>query len=159
MPPLEEVPSPVLILIAKSVPDLVSLHSLRLASPVCAALLSDVPIGAEIVDEVASLSMAKYNWDIFGYVWQLLQEAESTQTEPIGAIKIPTPHPTAESTLQLLALARVVHDTAHRCLHTLLRRLVALQPRRLIDITFDLRRQRFWKPSNPDFHTTAPATE
>lgn len=89
MPSLEEVPFPVLILIAKSVPDLVSLHSLRLASPVCAALLIDVPIGAEIVVEVASLSMDEENQAIFWYIWQLLQGVELTRmTESLGAARI-----------------------------------------------------------------------
>lgn len=149
MDPFGKIPSPVLIIIAKSAPDLASLHSLRLASPVCAELLTDAELGAEIVEVVATASLARVNRSILAHIWQFLQTPQSTSSHTLELAKqdedATSSPPSAESTLRLLALAGVVHNAAHRCLHTLLQRLIASRPRRLLDTRFDLRRQRFWK--------------
>lgn len=146
----EEFPSEILILIAKNVSDLASLHDLRLASPVFGAHLSDAAIGAEIVTEVAR-SMCHDNQKVFFHIWKLIQPSAPTWPLPSARntakrrFQNSVPMPTAESTLRVLALAKVIHDTAHRSLHGLLRRLVSLRPQRPVDIYIDVRRNRIWK--------------
>lgn len=159
MEAFEKLPSEILVVIVKSAPDLATLHSLRLASPACAALLADQNTGYSIVETVATASLAKDNQIIFGYIWELLQRPEHTWSkapDPTDrnarfciASRFVASLPTAESTLRLLALAKVVHGAAHRCLHTLLQRFTALRPKRPSPEhpNFNLRRQRFWKYS------------
>lgn len=150
MDSFKKIPPEVLFVIAKQVPDLACLHSLRVVSPAWAALLSDQRLGCEIVEAVATASLDDSNRSTFGLIWQLLQRPESVQyTAPDWTWKGQTtvPHvdaallPAPESTLRLLALADVVHHTAHRSLHTFLPRFTALRPQRPKDPSFDLRQQ------------------
>lgn len=173
--PFSDTPFPALVLIAKSVPDLASLHSLRSASPTCAALFTlDDCLGAEIVEVVVSTNMANCSQKIIHIIWELLRHPTTTwsATRELGRFwlspyanhelrQIQPASPNRESTLRLLSLAKVVHCAAHRCLHTLLQRCLALRPRRPVDSKLNLRRMKFWKESrhNPFEPPPEPLSE
>lgn len=160
--PFSRLPLSALITIAKGMPDLASLHSFRLISPACAAVFMEPKIGAHIVELVARKDLDYMNQKLFGYIWALLQYPESKWPKALGPpFKISPMYvtrswlgsstPTTESTLLILVLAKTVHDTAHRCLHTLLERFTALRPWRPENAKCNLKRLPFWKysPNTP----------
>lgn len=160
--PFGRLPLSALIAIAKDMPDLASLHSFRLISPACAAVFMDPKTGARIVELIARKNLDYMNQKIFGYIWALLQNPESEWPIALGRpFKISPMYvtrswlgsstPTIESTLQILVLAKTVHNAAHRCLHTLLERFTALRPWRPENAKCNLKRLPFWKysPNTP----------
>ncbi|KAM0265165.1 hypothetical protein ACHAQJ_000318 [Trichoderma viride] len=171
MDPFNTIPSSVLATIAKNVPDLASLHSLRLASPACAALFMNQGQGYKIVETVAEACLDINSQTIFGYIWKLLQQpvaARSTILEcpPQGSASyisfwFTDSLPTIESTLQMLILANIVYCAAHRCLHTLLQRFIDLRPRRPHWASFHFFLTRFWiyAPNSPFQPPPQPPTQ
>lgn len=161
MDPFSRLPFPLLMMIVKDVPDLLSLHSLRCASPAFADLFLDADLGLEIVDAVISASLAPLTQDVvrlaclsigqppasWDSLLRLCTEIRVRDQTLAQAAAVVAPDLSAASVRRLLALACAVHAAAYRCLGTVLARCQALRPRWPIDPKYTLHPQQFWRHS------------
>ncbi|KAK3319957.1 hypothetical protein B0T19DRAFT_404490 [Cercophora scortea] len=160
MDPFTGLPASIRLDIARSIPDLGSLHSLRCASPAFAALLQEEGLGAEIAEAIISSgSLAAANQELARLTCMALAHPASSWPALLGTIQgdvytlamagpLPRNVP-ASAVLRLLPLAKSVHRAAHRCLHTLMQRCLALGPQRPVDRKFNYHRHKFWSGRGP----------
>lgn len=158
MDPFSRLPFHALLSIAKSAPDLASLHSLRCASPAVADLFRDSRLAAEIMEPVLTNSLAPAVCALVRALCSVLWHPprsmfEVMQTSPmrreVAEVPLPLNVP-GQHLMRLLALATVVRAAACRCAGTLFFRSLATPPQRPNARHLDARRKSFrYTPYRP----------
>ncbi|KAL1999083.1 hypothetical protein VTN02DRAFT_5072 [Thermoascus thermophilus] len=163
MDPFRTLPAPVLEMILELVDDLPALHNLHDASPAVASLLHEDGVAPVIVEAIISRSipwhtrhlirrtaLIRWNadddnggppvpssWDAFVGAYMWTEDDDSCRHE---GDRHPLPKAIPPSIIcRILSLASKVRRLAHRCIHEMIDRCMALEPSRLLDPTCQFR--------------------